>query len=110
MLSGDMARDRKREMWESDLQARQRNIVFPDTVTNAARFWRNFISGRQRLTAAQAAFIAIFGLTVVGFVVMLVRSQFDNYRGPTFGGGNALLQSVGSGLASSFCWGASSCS
>jgi len=36
-----MAHQRQREEFLRDLEARQRNIVFPDTVQNEARFWRN---------------------------------------------------------------------
>jgi hypothetical protein len=32
--------------WERDIRNRQRNIVFPDTVLNEARFFRNVVSGR----------------------------------------------------------------
>jgi len=31
--------------WERDVINRQRNIVFPDTVLNEARFYRNIASG-----------------------------------------------------------------
>jgi hypothetical protein len=30
-----------RAQWMRDLENRQRNVVFPDTVQNEARFWRN---------------------------------------------------------------------
>jgi hypothetical protein len=36
--------------------------VFPDTAQNEARFWRNIISGQQRLTAVQIVGIVIIGL------------------------------------------------
>ena len=49
----------QREQWQADIQARQRNIVFPDTVQNEARFWRNIISGEQRLTPVQAVGLAV---------------------------------------------------
>ena len=32
--------------WERDVINRQRNIVFPDTVLNEARFYRNIASGQ----------------------------------------------------------------
>ena len=73
-------RDRKREAWEHDLEARQRNIVFPDTVANEARFWRNLISGKQGMTGAKVVYLAIFCLTAVGTVVGLVVSQLDELR------------------------------
>jgi H+/Cl- antiporter ClcA len=35
-----------REEWMQDVQASQRNIVFPDTAANEARLWRNLIKGK----------------------------------------------------------------
>ena len=39
--------------WERDVVNRQRNIVFPDTVLNEARFYRNILSGSTQLTLSQ---------------------------------------------------------
>jgi hypothetical protein len=36
-----MANNHKRDQWLQDVEARQRNVVFPETVQNEARFWRN---------------------------------------------------------------------
>jgi hypothetical protein len=43
-----MTRRVKREEWLEDIEARQRNVVFPDTVNNEARLWRNIIEGKQK--------------------------------------------------------------
>src|SRR5439155_1019781 len=43
-----MTRRVKREEWLQDIEARQRNVVFPDTVNNEARFWRNWESPLRR--------------------------------------------------------------
>jgi hypothetical protein len=75
-----MARDRNREAWEHDLEARQRNIVFPDTVANEARFWRNLTSGKQRITGATAVYISIYLLTAVGLVLGLMSGQLFELR------------------------------
>jgi hypothetical protein len=32
--------------WERDVLNRQRNIVFPDTILNEGRFYRNIASGK----------------------------------------------------------------
>ncbi len=42
-----------KDEWLRDIDARQRNVVFPDTVQNEARFWRNLWRGNQKLTTAQ---------------------------------------------------------
>ena len=41
ILLGYMAHKHQPEEFARDLEARQRNIVFPDTVQNETRFWRN---------------------------------------------------------------------
>ena len=71
-----MARERKREEWLQDIQARQRNTVFPDTVNNEARFWRNLIEGKQRLTAVQKIGVALLGLGA-GLVVFMTLGILD---------------------------------
>jgi hypothetical protein len=55
-----------REEWEADVRARQRNTVFPDTVQNEGRFWRNLVSGKQRLTTVQTIGIVLIFLPLVG--------------------------------------------
>jgi hypothetical protein len=52
------------EDWEQDISARQRNIVFPDTVQNEGRFWRNLATGKQKLTIVQVIGIALMFLTL----------------------------------------------
>ena len=61
-------RDQKEE-WLRDIDARQRNVVFPDTAQNEARFWRNLIEGRQRLTVVQALGICALCLAVITIVL-----------------------------------------
>ena len=58
----------KPDEWFRDLDARQRNTVFPDTAANEARFWRNLMEGRQRLTGIQMAGILVMGLLAVALV------------------------------------------
>jgi hypothetical protein len=61
-----------REQWMRDLEARQRNIVFPDTALNEARFWRNLISGKERLTTTQIVGIAVIcSMLVFPFLALL---------------------------------------
>ena len=51
-----------REEWQEDVTARQRNVVFPDTVQNEGRLWRNLASGKQKLTIVQIIGIALMFL------------------------------------------------
>ena len=46
----NIRRRKTQREWLQDVEARQRNVVFPDTANNEARFWRNIMEGRQRLT------------------------------------------------------------
>jgi hypothetical protein len=52
------------EQWLRDIDARQRNIVFPDTAENEGRFWRNIISGKRRLSIVQIIGIGIMWVAV----------------------------------------------
>ena len=70
-----MPRRQTRDEWLQDLHARQRNLVFPDTAYNEARFWRNIIDGKQRLTTIQIIGVCIFGAGVVAmaFYITFLR-------------------------------------
>lgn len=65
-----MANTQKREQWLQDIEARQRNLVFPDTVQNEARMWRN-LSQRPLTTTTKIglAFLALLGW---GFLVRVL--------------------------------------
>ena len=45
--------EREQQEWELDVLNRQRNIVFPDTMLNEGRFFRNMVSGRIPLNPVQ---------------------------------------------------------
>jgi predicted permease len=64
---------RGKDEWLRDVDARQRNVVFPDTVQNEGRFWRNI--GKAPLTTAGKVGLAILAVFVFGniaFVVSLI--------------------------------------
>jgi hypothetical protein len=54
------------EDWLRDVDSRQRNTVFSDTAANEARFWRNIVSGEQKLKAIQ-----VLGIIAVCAVLIL---------------------------------------
>jgi len=58
------------EEWARDIEARQRNVVFPDTVQNDARFWRNV--GDKSWTPATKIGLGILAVGLGGFVVSAV--------------------------------------
>lgn len=49
-----------RERWLHDVEARQRSVVFPDTVQNEGRFWRNL--GKQGWTTMSKIGLVVLGL------------------------------------------------
>lgn len=53
--------------WERDVINRQRNIVFPDTVLNEGRFYRNIASGKAIFSAGQKVSLL---LTLTFFIVV----------------------------------------
>ena len=65
--------------WERDVINRQRNIVFPDTAENEARFWRNVLSGKRPLTVAQKIGLGIL-LLGASTLVALTFTSYD--QGP----------------------------
>jgi hypothetical protein len=54
-----------------DIRDRQRNVVFPDTLNNEARFWRNIFEGRQRLTLVGKIGLSIFAFAMAVFVFLV---------------------------------------
>ncbi|MGA9978853.1 MAG: hypothetical protein WBQ08_09480 [Candidatus Sulfotelmatobacter sp.] len=63
-----------RERWLHDVDARQRNVVFPDTVQNEGRFWRNL--GNQGWTTAIKIGMFVLGIVVFARLAMFVIMFF----------------------------------
>lgn len=57
----------KKQDWEQDIRNRQRNIVFPDTVLNEGRFYRNIFSRDAEFTSGQRISLVFFGLFIMFF-------------------------------------------
>jgi|ERR1017187_1904225 glucan phosphoethanolaminetransferase (alkaline phosphatase superfamily) len=66
-----MAQKEKRGEWLRDVDARQRNVVFPDTAANEARFWRNLYEGKQPLTTTKIVFLVVFAIIVLVLLIAL---------------------------------------
>jgi hypothetical protein len=76
---------KRQEEWQQDISARQRNTVFPDTVENEGRLWRNLASGKQKLTVVQEIGIALMFLTIAGIFWSEAVSRFTfATSGPLF--------------------------
>ena len=55
------------QQWERDIVNRQRNIVFPDTILNEGRFYRNIASGKAVFSRGQKASLVIIVAIVLVF-------------------------------------------
>jgi hypothetical protein len=95
LTDAGMANNHKRDQWLQDIEARQRNIVFPDTVKNEARFWRN-LSKRPLNTSTKIglAFLAVMGWGVFARLFFATIQTGETWLfvlamllvwGPTFG-------------------------
>jgi hypothetical protein len=62
----------KIQEWERDVINRQRNIVFPDTVLNEGRFYRNIASGKAVFTVGQR--ISLLG--IAGYFLFVSTVDF----------------------------------
>jgi hypothetical protein len=69
-----MVERKQHEQWLRDVQDRQRNVVFPETLANETRLGRNILNGNATaLTWVGLAVLGIFvfGLAVVFFVILI---------------------------------------
>jgi len=69
-----MNNNRERDQWVQDVEARQRNVVFPNTVQNEARFWRN--SSKQPFTTSTKVGLGVLGVFVYGFLITILVAAF----------------------------------
>jgi hypothetical protein len=60
------------KQWERDVINRQRNIVFPDTILNEGRFYRNIASGKAVFTRGQKVSL----LLIVAFFIVVNAVDF----------------------------------
>jgi hypothetical protein len=67
--------------WLRDIDSRQRNEVFPDTVQNEGRLWRNLWSGRSPLNIAQWAGVVVLFLFFGGSVLFILRLLWPEGHG-----------------------------
>jgi hypothetical protein len=63
-------RTNQRDQWLQDVRDRQNNIVFPQTLANETRLWRNI--GTRPATSLTWAGLTILGIFVFGFTAVLL--------------------------------------
>jgi hypothetical protein len=71
----------KREDLQSDLEQRQRNIVFPDTAENEARFWRNILSNRRKLSPVQIIGIGLIYAAMAAVFYGMISTELHTSQG-----------------------------
>jgi hypothetical protein len=54
----------EQKQWLADINEAQRNIVFPDTLRNEAKFWQNL--GNRPFTTVQKVGLGLLALFVIG--------------------------------------------
>ncbi len=55
----------RRDEWLEDVDARQRNIVFPDTVENERRLWNRLVSSENKLSWVQRIGVILIAVTLL---------------------------------------------
>jgi hypothetical protein len=84
-----MGKEHQRDEWLHDIDARQRNVVFPDTVDNEARFWRNI--GKSPLRTVQKCGVVILAAFFLGSGAFIVWMILRDQNGTTLLAGVAVL-------------------
>ena len=74
-----MAEQHQHDRWMQDIEDRQRNVVFPDTVENETRFWRNL--GNSRWTIPTKIGTAIPVVFVCGGLTIFLRAALQEHGG-----------------------------
>lgn len=75
--------EQRRDEWMREMHYRQRNIVYPETAFNSARFWRNLSSRKYPFTFGQKICFAILlvisvpplFVVFIGLVVYMIRAD-----------------------------------
>src|SRR5579863_6426971 len=70
-----MGKRHRRDLWLQDIAARQRNIVFPDTIENETRFWGNL--GKQSWSRSTRVGLFVLGVFVFGMLGALLTAIFQ---------------------------------
>jgi hypothetical protein len=69
----------KRDGWQQDIEDRQKNIVFPDTVQNEARFWRNL--GNTPSKTSTKVGVAILAIFVAAWITTILLAIIQAHAG-----------------------------
>jgi len=63
-----------------DIEMRQRNIVYPDTLRNETRAWRNLISSKEPLSVLQVVGILLLYSLVLSVLLLMGYAAFEQFH------------------------------
>lgn len=72
---------RSTDEFRPDLEIRQRNLVYPDTLRNEARGWRGLMTSKEPLSVVQVVGLSIMLLGLPLVMVKLALTQFHDTPG-----------------------------
>jgi len=67
-----------------DIDSRQRNVVFPDTLQNEGRFWRNLWASKESLSVAQWIGVLIMFFGLVACLAAYLRMLWPDIQEPSW--------------------------
>src|SRR5215472_3946719 len=79
--------------FQRDIEMRQRNIVYPDTLRNETRGWRSLITSKKPLSALQVIGILAFYLSALSVLSLTGKEVLSEFREAS--GTSARLQVLG---------------
>ncbi len=97
-------KSKRQAEWQRDIENRQRNVVFPNTAENEARFWRNLSD--RKWNGVVVAGLVLVCLTLAGALAGFISVELGVYREGTliqrtlqaFGAWIILLLAITAGL------------
>jgi hypothetical protein len=84
-----VAHQHQREEWQREIENRQPNVVFPDTVKNEARFWKNV--GNPPWTPLTRVGLGILAIFAAGFLGSYIVASVQAGHGLEFVMGMLLI-------------------
>jgi len=63
-----------------DIEMRQRNIVYRDTLRNETRAWRNLISSKEPLSVLQVVGILLLYSLVLSVLLLMGYAAFEQFH------------------------------
>ena len=86
---------RSAKEFQRDIEMRQRNVVFPDTLRNETRGWRNLITSKEPLSVMRVIALLLFYLLSLSCLFWIGYAAFEQFQdSDTSGSGLSRVVSV----------------